>query len=301
MTTTPRTALRSPTTTDRSQVRRIRRGLLAYGATLAVVATGLVLLARAAGADVDHLDEAPMAGQLALFAGAFVPSIAMLVAWLTSGIGPDWGFRRCAPRTLALAWAVPLLAALLAYVPAWYAGLAGFDSTGIDGAVAGLPAVAAIPLALLLGPVPWLLLATGEQLGWSSWLVVRLAEVAGRRVVALVFGVGWGLTHVPMMLLVPGAIPAGIPSWFAVTMFLVETVALAYPMVWLRLDSRSIWPVLVLHAGLNAAIYFVGDLLTVERDATDWFLGEGALLTAVGCALSVLLTARWWRSRNPLT
>lgn len=99
----------------------------------------------------------------------------------------------------------------------------------------------------------------------------------------------------PLLLLVPGAVPAGIPAWFAVTMFLVETVALAYPMVWLRLDSRSIWPVLVLHACLNATIYAAGDPLTAEHDTTHWFLGEGALLTAVSCALAVLLTAPWWR------
>ena len=125
--------------------------------------------------------------------------------------------------------------------------------------------------------------------------MVRLSELWDRNVLVLVYGVCWGLAHVPMMLLIPGAVPDGIPTWFAITMFLVETTALAYPMVWLRLESRSIWPVLVLHAAVNTSIYFAGDLLSVERDATDWFLGEGALFTAVATALAVLLTAPWWR------
>lgn len=297
-TTSPITPDSSTPVLDAARRRRLRRGLTAYLATVAVTATGLVLVARGSGADVAHLDQAPVVAQLALFAGAFVPGIAMLVAWIASGIGPDWGFRRCGLRVLAVAWTIPMLAALLAYLSAWLVGVAGFDSTGLSDAAGGIPAVVALPLAVVPGLIPWLFLAAGEQLGWSSWFVVRLAELADRRVVAVALGIGWGLTHVPMMLLIPGAIPAGIPAWFAVTMFLIETVAMAYPMVWLRLSNRSIWPVLVLHAGINASIYFAGDPLTVDRSATDWFLGEGTLLTAVGCAVSVLLTAPWWRRRS---
>jgi membrane protease YdiL (CAAX protease family) len=275
--------------------RRLRRGLVAYAVSFAVVAISLVLLARAQGADIDHLDDVSVLGQLALFGVAFVPIIAMLAAWLASGIGPDWGLRRAPVRLLAVAWAVPVFAAVLTYVPAWLTEIAGFDADGMRDSFGGLPLPAALLVALGPGLVPWILLALGEELGWSSWFVVRLSELWDRHVLVLVYGICWGLGHVPMMLLIPGAVPDGIPTWFAITMFLVETTALAYPMVWLRLESRSIWPVLVLHAALNTSIYFAGDLLSIERDATDWFLGEGALFTAVATALAVLLTAPWWR------
>jgi membrane protease YdiL (CAAX protease family) len=275
--------------------RRLRRGLIAYTGSFTALAISLVLLARAQGADIDHLDEVSILGQLALFGAAFVPIIAMLAAWLASGVGPDWGLRRAPIRLLAVAWAVPVFAAVLTYVPAWLTEVAGFDADGMHDSFGGLPLPVALLVALGPGLVPWILLALGEELGWSSWFVVRLAELWDRHVLVLVYGVLWGLGHVPMMLLIPGAVPDGIPSWFAITMFLVETTALAYPMVWLRLESRSIWPVLVLHAALNTSIYFVGDLLTVDGEATDWFLGEGALLTAVATASAVLLTAPWWR------
>jgi membrane protease YdiL (CAAX protease family) len=287
------THLAPPPTAERSG--RLRRGLAAFAATEVAVTLGLVLVARANGADVQHLDDVPVAGRLALFGGAFVPTISMLVAWLASGIRPEWGLRRPRLRMVAVAWTVPVLAALLAYLPAWLTDIAGFDVADLEDSFGGLPAPLAVLVAILPGLVPWIALALGEQLGWSSWLVVRMSEIAGRSTVALTYGVAWGLAHVPLMLLVPGAVPDGIPTWYAVPMFLIQTVTMAWPLVWLRLEGRSIWPVLVLHAGMNACIYFVGDLLTVERSATDWFLGEGALLTSAGTAIAVLVTAPWWR------
>jgi hypothetical protein len=293
MTTTP---IAAPPPTSPERTRRLHRGLTAFAATEVVATIGLVLVARANGADIEHLDDVPVAGQLALFGGAFVPTLAMLVAWLASRIGPDWGFRRVRPRLLVAAWLVPVLGAVLAYVPAWLTDVAGFDVTGLEDSFGGLTAPLAVVVALLPGLAPWIALALGEQLGWSSWLVVHMAEVAGRGTVAATYGIAWGLAHVPLMVFIPGAVPDGNPLGCAVAMFLVQTTALAWPLVWLRLQSRSIWPVLVLHAGLNATIYFVGDPLTVEGTRTDWYLGEGALLTAIGTLLAVLATARWWRA-----
>ena len=284
--------------TASSRTTQLRRGLIAFAACEVVVTVGLVLVARANGAGIDHLDDASPVAQLALFGGAFVPALSMLMAWLASGIAPEWGFRRVGLRLLAVAWVVPVLAALLAYVPAWSTSIAGFDVTDLEENFGGLPAPAAMLVAILPGLVPWIALALGEQLGWSSWFVVRLSELTSRPVVATSYGIGWALAHVPMMLLVPGAIPGGIPTWYAVAMFMVQTVSMGWPMVWLRLEGRSIWPVVVLHAGLNASIYFVGDLLTVEGSSTHWFIGEGALLTSVGMAVAVLLTARWWRQER---
>ncbi len=284
-----------PAITTSTRARRIRRGLLAYAAAEVIITVGSVLVARANGADVDHLDKAPAIAQIALFGGAFVPTISMLIAWLASGIGPDWGFRRTRLPLLAVAWLVPVLASILAYVPAWLTGIAGFDVAGLEDKFGGIPAPLAVVIALLPGLIPWIALAIGEQLGWSSWLVVRMSEVAGRGTVATVYGLGWCLAHVPLMLFIPGSVPDGIPTWYAITMFLIQTGTMAWPLVWLRLEGRSIWPVLVLHAGMNACVYFVGDLVTVGRSSTDWFLGEGALLTSAGMAVAVLVTAPWWR------
>lgn len=186
--TTTTTFLVPTTSIDPVRRRRIRLGLVAFGLTTAAGVTGLHLLARSSGADLARLDQAPLTAQLALFAPAFVPTVAMLVAWLVSRIAPDWGLRRCGRRTLAVAWVIPVVAAVLAYVPAWMLGLAGYDPAGLQDSAAGLPAALGVLLALLPGLVPWMVLASGEQLGWSSWLVVRLAEIADRRLVAPAFG-----------------------------------------------------------------------------------------------------------------
>ncbi|MGZ4597922.1 MAG: CPBP family intramembrane glutamic endopeptidase [Actinomycetes bacterium] len=181
------------------------------------------------------------------------------------------------------------------YLPAWLTAIADFGVADLEHSFGGLPAPVAILVGLVPGLLPWIALAVGEQLGWSSWLVVRMSELFGRGTVAATYGAGWCLAHVPLMLFIPGAVPSGIPTSYAVVMFLVQTTAMAWPMVWLRLETGSIWPVLVLHAAMNACMYFVGDLMTVGRGSTDWFVGEGALLTSAGVAIAVLLTAPWWR------
>src|SRR5690349_19575792 len=96
------TTLPTLTGRDPDRDRRLRRGIVAFAASEVVVTVGLVLVARANGADISHLDDVSPLGQLALFGGAFVPAVSMLAAWLASGIGPDWGFRRARASALAV-------------------------------------------------------------------------------------------------------------------------------------------------------------------------------------------------------
>ncbi|HEY8588669.1 MAG TPA: CPBP family intramembrane glutamic endopeptidase, partial [Naasia sp.] len=197
-------------------------------------------------------------------------------------------------RTVGLAWLIGVVAAGAVYPIAWATGLAGFDPDALT-ASTGLPALATAAIGLVPGVVPYVLLAIGEQLGWSSFLAVRLSERRSRDVTALTVGSAWAAFHVPMMLFVPGAIDEGVPAALAVAMFLLQCLALAFPMVWLRLRTGSIWPVLVLHAALNATLYFVVEPATVVSESTHLLLGEGGMLTTAGVVAAVLLTLPLWR------
>ena len=97
------------------------------------------------------------------------------------------------------------------------------------------------------------------------------------------------MSHFPLMLFVPGAIERGVPTAWALVWFSVETVAFAYPLMWLRLRTGSIWP--VPHATLNATLYFVAGAMTAATGQSGWFVGEGGVLTAVCSVLAVLGTA----------
>ncbi|NAS21298.1 CPBP family intramembrane metalloprotease [Herbidospora sp. NEAU-GS84] len=262
------------------------RQLSTFALVLPVLVLPAIAYAVSQGVDLDHIGEAPVPVQLALYGQAFAPAIAAAVAF--RGRGFPWGFVRVPPRTLLTAWAIPVIGIGLAYGTGWLTGLASFGTHGLP-----LPPLLTVVVGLVPGLVPYLVLALGEQLGWSSFLVTRLGERHSADVVAVVVGVAWALFHVPLMVFVPGAVDPGVPMAYALLWFTVQTIVLAFPLVWLRLTTRSIWPVLVVHATFNAATYFVGQAMTQPQ--SPWLLGEGGVLTTAGLAVAVAVTTRWWR------
>ena len=299
MTHTTPTETAAPAASGRSTSvdRRTRRQFWAYGLSLALIVPGLVAIAVANGVDMRTLDDAPVIGQLALFGGAFAPTLAMLVAWAVGRRGPDWGFRRTPWRTVGIAWLFSVIAVFTAYSAGWLTGIAGFDPARLE-AGSGLPPFLAVVVGLSPGVLPFMALALGEQLGWSSFVTARLAAFRSPDATGIIVGLSWAACHVPMMLFVPGAVVEGIPVAWAIAMFAIQCLAFSFPMVWLRVRTRSIWPVLVLHATLNAAIYFVAEFVTVPTDASEWFIGEGGVLTAVGAVVAALVTIPLWRGRR---
>jgi uncharacterized protein len=134
-------------------------------------------------------------------------------------------------------------------------------------------------------------LALGEEIGWRGLLAARLAERMSLGRVALWTGLAWSAFHLPLMLFIPGAVE-GVPVGYAVAVFAIGLIALSYPMAWLRVRSRSVWPATLMHAAGNAAIYLVGDPLTRDTGDTEWFAGETGFLLA---ATSVVMALVWWR------
>ncbi|WP_459803022.1 CPBP family glutamic-type intramembrane protease [Herbidospora sp. RD11066] len=253
---------------------------------LPILVLPAVAYAVSRGADLDHIGEAPISVQIALYSQALAPAVAAAVAFRTRGF--PWGFAKVRWGTLLQAWAIPVVGLGLAYGIAWLTGLARFGAEGL-----AMPPLLTVVVGLGPGLVPYLVLALGEQLGWSSFLATRLGERHSADVVAVVVGVAWALFHVPLMVFVQGAVDPGVPLAYALLWFTLQTIVLAFPLVWLRLRTGSIWPVLVMHATLNAGTYFVGQAMTQPH--SPWLLGEGGVLTTAGLAVAVALTSRWWR------
>jgi membrane protease YdiL (CAAX protease family) len=89
----------------------------------------------------------------------------------------------------------------------------------------------------------------GEEFGWRGYLLPRLAPLGGVTA-AVVVGVVWGLWHAPIILLDGYNFPGyPIPGVAAMILF---TVPLSIILAWLRLESRSVWPGVLLHAAINA-------------------------------------------------
>jgi hypothetical protein len=65
--------------------------------------------------------------------------------------------------------------------------------------------------------------------------------------------------------------------------------------VWLRLRTGSIWPVVVFHAALNAAAYFVAQAMA--EGGSPMLIGETGALTMGALVVTVAATARLRRGR----
>lgn len=275
---------RTHLTSRTAAVRQITVFLLV---TAALVTISTVV---AVGQDVDvrRIEDATALGQAAMYLQALFPLAGAVVARLATGASPrgaGWGFRRTPWSTLATAWAYGLAIGLGGGLLVWVTGAGGFDSDGLGATVlAGLTVL----------PLPYVLLALGEDVGWRGLLVTRLAEHWGPRVVVLGSGLAWSAFHWPLIIWLGGT-PDGVPVWFALLMFTLGTTALGAILAGLQL-RWGIWPGVLVHAVQNATLYHVVEPLTAERAHTDWFGTETGVfaVVAVGVAAAVA-----WR-RRPL-
>ncbi|MEV4564813.1 CPBP family intramembrane glutamic endopeptidase [Nonomuraea sp. NPDC049419] len=148
-------------------------------------------------------------------------------------------------------------------------------------------AVMQLVLAALLGPVPILVPALGEEWGWRGWLLPRLTAANGA-VMGLVYsGLIWGLWHAPITLL--GYNYPRLGSWAALAFIGFCTVG-GVVIGWLRLRSGSVWPAVVAHASLNAVagpVLLLGDAAHPPNEIFAGITGVvgWVLLALVGAAL----------------
>jgi uncharacterized protein len=285
-----------------------RREITIFGLIVAALVPISIAIALGQGVDVSRIDEAPLLGQLALYGMAFYPGLAAIIARLVTartvrGLGWGWGASR---RYLGMSYLLPVAYTALGYGIVWATGLGRVDPAALaagsplSGGSAEVAALAAAVMALTVGVLPFLLLAAGEDIGWQGLLAARLAETMPLTRVVLWVGLAWTAFHLPLMLFVPGGIAAGVPAPYAIGNFLVGTLAMTFPMVWLRLRARSIWPAVLLHATHNAAIYLVAEPATADTGMTAWFAGESGIVLTLA---TVMVAALWWRreQRNERT
>ena len=106
--------------------------------------------------------------------------------------------------------------------------------------------LAGLLLAATVSTVLSCVSAAGEEIGWRGYVLTRLIE-GGIPCPVLAGGVIWGLWHV--LLIVTGLYVAGGQQSMVVTLsvFIVGATAFAFVLARFRLQTGSIWPVIVLH------------------------------------------------------
>ncbi|HTM58384.1 MAG TPA: type II CAAX endopeptidase family protein, partial [Candidatus Udaeobacter sp.] len=230
---------------------RARRGVVLFLVLIpALVALPLFLRLRFGGPAHPRFDYACLIGL------TWAPALACLIARAIrrEGLGDvSFGFalRRDA-RWLAVAIAAPLAVMLIGYGAAWGSSLAPFTLPPAAPWPGADPATRFAGFALSnlgRGIATWLLLALGEEIGWRGYLLPRLIDAGVRRPV-LLSGIIWGFWHVPSVLW--GSYPAGPNRPLSAAIILVTLGAFALALARMRLETGSIWPVVLSHAFWNS-------------------------------------------------
>jgi uncharacterized protein len=137
----------------------------------------------------------------------------------------------------------------------------------------GVVIVAAFLYISILGLLPGMIAAIGEEIGWRGFLVPELAKWMSFRKTALASGAIWCAWHMPAIL--SGSYgSADTPRWYQIGCFSAMVLSSAVVMAWLRMRSGSIWPVTIMHATHNGVIQAFFDRITQDRGHTHYFSGE---------------------------
>lgn len=200
--------------------------------------------------------------------------------WAGVGLGlPSW-------RALLVAVVGPLVIVGLSFAIAAAVGVVRFVEPA--GGVAGQVLDVAIP-TLVFGIV-----FLGEEIGWRGFLLIRLAAVLPGRSAALLTGACHAVFHLPLLTLTTTYQAAG-NRWIVVPTVMVTLTLAGVWYGWLRLWSRSIWPVSLSHSAFNNVMAGAAGSVVATSPAamayTTTETGVVTLLIVLGTA-GYLLTRR---------
>jgi CAAX protease family protein len=231
---------------------------------------------------------------------------AFVTAWVRRVPLAELGWRWPARRWILIGWLLPLGYCVVAYGVTWASGLGSFPDAGKLAKIAAGMHTTALPrplqlawyvaLAGTVGVIRSAATALGEEIGWRGLLVPQLAKVVTRTTVAWISGGVWVLYHVAI--LVGADYNSGTPAWWGLSCFTIMILGSGAIMVWLRLESASVWPCVLLHASHNLFVQDVFTPLTGDTGHTAWVIDEFGAALAIAIGLAGLAALRHLR-RGP--
>lgn len=209
---------------------------------------------------------------------AWGPPLGAIAACRLAG-GDPWGWlRRVAnPRTGAR-W----------YLAAFALGLLFSNTRPLLAGLSGVGLALAAPVGEVLASFFLTLLLAGslEEFGWRGFAQLRLQERHGALLAAAIVGVGFGLWHLPWLLLGGAGYDAGGAG--AVVGLTLFAVLASVIFAWLFNGSGGAVPVVMLgHASIN-----VGTILEPAGEVPGW-LPETQLGLFLWVGLALLLVLRY--------
>ena len=212
------------------------------------------------------------------------PAVAAIIASLLRKRSlREVGWKVGRMKWLFAGWVFPVAVSFAAYGLIWMAGLGTVPNPtflqraritlGLPSQSNGLVIVAAFVYISILGLLPGMMAAIGEEIGWRGFLVPELAKWMSFRGTALVSGVIWCAWHMPGIL--SGSYgTTDTPRWYQAGCFSAMVLSTAVVLAWLRMKSGSIWPATITHATHNGVIQAFFNRITKDTGHTHYFSGE---------------------------
>jgi membrane protease YdiL (CAAX protease family) len=253
-----------------------------------------------------HTRDLGMGRGLVVHTLMWCPALAAIVTCYLSGIAiSSLGFSWPKMRYIGLGYGLPILYALLAYVPYWIVVHGSFDiahyasSSTRSLELHSTNGSLALNIFLLLGfgAISSTTSGLGEEIGWRGFLFPSLFRLIGPTGAIFISGIIWALWHYPGIL---GAnYNAGGPAWVALVCFTWMVISGAAIFGWLRVKSGSVWPAAIAHGSHNLFIQAICDPITQQSKTASIWTTEFGILLAITTTIVALVCWLKYPPRKP--
>lgn len=178
------------------------------------------------------------------------------------------GLNRCDIKYIILGIIIPLLYLLVSYGIYWAFNPVSFKMKLYSGSFG----------IMILAVFSSVITAMGEEIGWRGFLLPEMDRLMSRKMAILICGLIWAVWHFPLM--ISGLYNSGTPAWYQLPMFTIDVMLMTSIMAYLRFNSKSIWPTIMLHASHN----YIDQLLcapSTNYKGSTFFVGETGFITVV--------------------
>ena len=177
---------------------------------------------------------------------------AIIVSLLRRRSLTEIGWKVGRMKWLVAGWVIPISVSFAAYGLIWIVGLGTVPNPiflqrarltlGMTSQSNGLVIVAAFMYISILGLLPGMIAAIGEEIGWRGFLVPELAKWMSFPKTALVSGAIWCIWHMPAILSGSYGI-TDTPRWYQIGCFSAMVVSSAVVLAWMppMLTQHSQW------------------------------------------------------------
>jgi len=203
-------------------------------------------------------------------------------------------------KYMTWSYLIPFFYTLVVYAIIWLCGGGGFynkaylgkiaHDLGWDNVPSGVFLILFVVLQGVIGIIPSMATALGEEIGWRGFLLPELAaNTKSYTKTSLIGGLIWSVWHYPELIF--GNYNGGGPTWFSLINFTVCVMSITFVYTWFRLKSNSLWTGVMLHASHNLFVQAVFDPITIENKYTKYLTGECGMGLAV---ISLLIAIYCW-------